>query len=140
MKQIKNWISNSIKDSQNIAKELSQKITSGDVVLMEGNLGAGKTFFVQQICNYWQVEEDVTSPTFTLIQNYTSKFQINHMDLYRIEDEKELDQLGWEDMVYSAGVTFIEWPQKVMPLLKNYWHLNIELKNEVRNIVLSKSE
>jgi len=140
MKQINTWISNSIKDSQNIAKELSQKITSGDVVLMEGNLGAGKTFFVQQICKYWQVEEDVTSPTFTLIQNYSSKFQISHMDLYRIEDEKELDQLGWEDMVYSDGVTFIEWPQKVMPLLKDYWHLNIELIDEVRNIVLSKSE
>ena len=60
------------------------------------------------------------------------------MDLYRIEKFEELDQLGWEDMVYSDAVTFIEWPEKLEPALKHYWKICIELDGQVRKIELNK--
>jgi tRNA threonylcarbamoyladenosine biosynthesis protein TsaE len=134
----KTWISNSISDSQKIARELSTILMPADVVLLEGTLGSGKTFLVQEICKNWHIEDDVTSPTFTLIQNYSGNIAVNHMDLYRIEAIEELDQLGWEDMVYSDAVTFIEWPQMVEPILKSYYKINIDLTDSRREITLSK--
>jgi len=138
MKTIKSWKSNSIPESQLIAEELSQTLKPGDVILLEGTLGSGKTFLVQEICNMWHIEEDVTSPTFTLIQNYSGDVVVNHLDLYRIENVEELDQLGWEDMVYSDAVTFIEWPQMVEPVLQSYYKIKIELHESQREITLSR--
>lgn len=138
MKLLQSWQSISISDSQKIAFELSQKLQAADIVLMEGDLGSGKTFFVQEICKNWRVVQDVTSPTFTLIQNYNGDLAVNHMDLYRIEKTEELDNLGWEDMVYSNAVTFIEWPQKVEPFILSYYKIKIEVNGNSRKISLSK--
>jgi tRNA threonylcarbamoyladenosine biosynthesis protein TsaE len=138
MKFPKTWISKSISESQKIAQELSALFKPGDVILLEGTLGSGKTFMVQQICKNWRVQEDVTSPTFTIIQNYTGDVAVNHMDLYRIEQIEELDQLGWEEMVYSDAITFIEWPQKVVPLLKSFYKIKINLVDGQREITLTK--
>ncbi len=138
MKLLKSWISNSISNSHKVAAELSKILKPGDIVLLEGILGSGKTFLVQEICKNWRVEEDVTSPTFTLIQNYNGDISVNHMDLYRIENIEELDNLGWEDMVYSNAVTFIEWPQKLEPVLQSFYKIEIELKETQREITLSR--
>ncbi|KAA3614892.1 MAG: tRNA (adenosine(37)-N6)-threonylcarbamoyltransferase complex ATPase subunit type 1 TsaE [Calditrichaeota bacterium] len=138
MKLLKSWTVNSISDSQKIAVELSNIFKAADVVLLEGTLGSGKTFLVQEICKNWHIDEDVTSPTFTLIQNYFGDIAVNHLDLYRIENIEELDQLGWEDMVYSEAVTFIEWPQKVEPALQSFYKVKIDLRNDQREISLNK--
>lgn len=140
MELLKSWISNSISDSQKIAAELSEIFKRGDVVLLEGTLGSGKTFLVQEICKSWHIEEDVTSPTFTLIQNYSGDIAVNHLDLYRIENIEELDNLGWEDMVYSNAVTFIEWPQKVEPALQSFYKIKLEMHENHREISLSRKE
>jgi tRNA threonylcarbamoyladenosine biosynthesis protein TsaE len=137
MKLLKSWISKSLSESQNIATELSTILKAGDIVLLEGTLGSGKTFLVQEICKNWYVDEDVTSPTFTLIQNYSGDVTVNHLDLYRIENIEELDNLGWEDMVYSDAVTFIEWPQKVEPVIQSYYKIVIDLQQNQREITLS---
>jgi len=138
MKLIKSWESDSIESSQKISIEIAAHFKKGDVVLLQGTLGSGKTFLVQHICRYWNVNESVTSPTFTIIQNYMGDEIVNHMDLYRIEEITELDQLGWEEMVYSNAVTFIEWPQKIEPLLQSYYKICITVKNEVRSIEFFK--
>lgn len=138
MNKIKSWKSASIKKSQSIAEELSKLFGKGDIVLLEGNLGSGKTFFVQQICSHWNIQDDVTSPTFTIIQNYSGDFNVNHIDLYRIENNSELDQLGWEDMLYSNAITFVEWPQKIEEFIRNFYKLNISVNNDTRIIKLFK--
>jgi tRNA threonylcarbamoyladenosine biosynthesis protein TsaE len=138
MQLLKSWTASSIDDSRQIASELSHKFTSGDVVLLQGTLGAGKTFLVQQICKQWHVNDDVTSPTFTLIQNYNGDLLVNHIDLYRIEDIDELDQIGWEDMVYSDAVTFIEWPEKVETILNSFYKISIEQEVNTRYFKLFK--
>lgn len=138
MNKIKSWKSSSIKESQIIAEELSKLFKTGDVILMEGDLGSGKTLFVQNICSKWNIQDDVTSPTFTIIQNYSGDYNVNHIDLYRIEDNNELDQLGWEDMLYSGAVTFVEWPQKIEKFLRSFYKLSILVNNDTRIIELYK--
>ena len=138
MNKIKSWTSTSLKESQNVAKELSSLFTKGDIVFLEGTLGSGKTYLVQYICSNWNVQEDVTSPTFTIIQNYSGDFSVNHIDLYRIEEQNELDQLGWEDMLYSDAVSFVEWPQKIENLTTHYYKIAISMDGKTRQIELFK--
>ena len=138
MNKIRSWRSFSIQDSQEIAKELSTIFKKGNIVFLDGTLGSGKTFLVQNICTNWNVQDDVTSPTFTIIQNYAGDYMVNHIDLYRIEKQNELDQLGWEDMLYSDAVTFVEWPQKIENYVDSFYKISISLNDKVRNIELFK--
>ena len=138
MKLLKTWTSGSLDTSKEVAHEISEIIRSGDTVLLEGDLGSGKTFFVQHICQSWNVINEITSPTFTIIQNYSGEYNINHFDLYRLEEINELDQLGWEDFIYSDAITFIEWPQMIEPLLISYYKMVISIENGNRIIELFK--
>ena len=138
MNKIKSWRSSSIQDSQEIAKELSTIFKKGNIVFLDGTLGSGKTFLVQNICAKWNVQDDVTSPTFTIIQNYSGDYMVNHIDLYRIEEQNELDHLGWEDMLYSDAVTFVEWPQKIENYVDSFYKISISINDKVRNIELFK--
>ena len=138
MNKLKSWQSVSIQDSVEIAQELSTIFKQGNIVFLDGTLGSGKTFLVQNICANWNVQDDVTSPTFTIIQNYTGDYIINHIDLYRIEEQNELDQLGWEEMLYSDAITFVEWPQKIENFVDNFYKISILMINEVRHIELFK--
>ena len=104
-------------DTQEIAKVFARQFKAGDTILLQGNLGSGKTFLVQQICNIWQTEDEPSSPTFAIIHQYQGPQPVNHLDLYRIENENELDQLGWEELLDSGAITFIEWPQMIEQLI-----------------------
>lgn len=90
----------------------------GDLVLLEGELGAGKTTMVQWIARYFAVEEQVTSPTFALANHYRGQLEgepldIYHLDLYRLEDPAELEDLDYEDYFYpETGLSFVEWPDR----------------------------
>jgi tRNA threonylcarbamoyl adenosine modification protein YjeE len=134
----KTFISDSEADTQTIAKQLSELLLPGDVVLLEGGLGSGKTYLVKQLCFFMGVREDVTSPTFTLIQQYSGKSFINHMDFYRIDNPAELDQLGWEDLINDTSITFIEWPEYIEKYLKQYYKITIKFNGERRIFELSR--
>jgi len=135
---IRTFTSDSEADTKEIAKILSGLFKAGDVVLLEGNLGSGKTFLVKQICQAFGIQEEITSPTFTLIQQYSGPVLVNHMDFYRIEQQEELDQLGWEDLMNRSCITFIEWPDLIEPMLKKYFKVNITMTNERRIFALTE--
>jgi tRNA threonylcarbamoyladenosine biosynthesis protein TsaE len=92
---------------------LALRLSAGDVVLLHGELGAGKTAFVRGIAQGLGARvEDVSSPTFTLIQQYDSgRLTLYHVDLYRL-DPAEVDDLGLEELVESGGIVAIEWPDR----------------------------
>ncbi len=96
---------------------LATHLRPGDIVLLKGNLGAGKTSFARGVIQALLDGAEVPSPTFTLVQTYSAKdFEIWHFDLYRLQDESEIWELGIEEALES-GVCLIEWPQSIAGLL-----------------------
>lgn len=109
-----NYISKSVSDTNKIASEFVKTIKKGDIVLLVGDLGAGKTAFVKGVVKaLGGDEEQVTSPTFTMVNEYSlENFDIYHFDLYRLNDPNELYNIGFEEYFYGDGVCFIEWPER----------------------------
>ncbi|MBP5266149.1 MAG: tRNA (adenosine(37)-N6)-threonylcarbamoyltransferase complex ATPase subunit type 1 TsaE [Lachnospiraceae bacterium] len=92
------------------AKQLSEGAKPGQVFTLTGDLGVGKTVFTKGFAAGLAVEEDVNSPTFTIVQEYTSgRIPFYHFDVYRIGDIEELDEIGFDDYLYGDGVCMIEW-------------------------------
>jgi len=101
------------------AKEFSAALGENRIVAFYGSMGAGKTTFISALCRYFGVEDDVCSPTFTIVNEYRAADgdSIFHFDFYRIESLKEAVDIGFEEYLYSGSLCLIEWPEKVEPLL-----------------------
>ena len=108
-------ITQSSDETLQLGRKLGAKLISGDLVLLYGDLGAGKTCLTQGICLGAGLEDNsyIRSPTFTLINEYPAKVPIFHIDLYRLETEGEISNLGLEEIIYSPSITIIEWPEKL---------------------------
>ncbi|MGF0039463.1 tRNA (adenosine(37)-N6)-threonylcarbamoyltransferase complex ATPase subunit type 1 TsaE [Peptoniphilaceae bacterium SGI.131] len=107
--QIKN-----MKDLEKFAKEFSKYVKAGDVFSLVGDLGAGKTSFVQFVGKYLGIKDYITSPTFSILNVYRGEIGLNHADFYRLEDEREIEALDYEAIMYPEGeISFIEWAEKV---------------------------
>lgn len=117
---------NSEEEIINLGIELGKKLQAGNVVAMKGTLGAGKTTMTKGIALGLGIEENVTSPTFTIISEYYGDTTLYHMDFYRIDSIDEFDLLGAEDLFYSDGVCVLEWYEKIQERMPdNYIKVNI---------------
>ena len=114
MKKI--YVSRSAEQTKALGKELGSTLHSGDVVALFGGLGSGKTVFVKGIAAALGIDDDILSPTFTLLREYGDTPRLNHFDLYRIEDEEELMHIGFYDYLCGEGICVIEWAEKVQDL------------------------
>lgn len=113
-------------------------IEEEQVVLLSGDLGVGKTVFVQGIASGMGIVDDVSSPTYTLINEYSGELNLYHMDFYRLEDETDLLDLGFEDYLDRKGVIIIEWPELACGFLyPDYIYVKIDkLADDTREITL----
>lgn len=102
-----------------VAEKLIQQFPEQRVFAFYGKMGAGKTTFIQSICKVLETNDNVTSPTFALINEYktTRQESIFHFDFYRIKNIEEAFDLGYEDYLYSGNYCLIEWPEMIEPLL-----------------------
>lgn len=115
-------------------EQFAAGLALGDVVALEGDLGAGKTEFVKGVCRYFAVADLVTSPTFTIINQYAgttpdgSVVKIYHVDLYRIDSAAQLAEVGFDDMVFAHdAIKLIEWPEKAAALMpQKKWVVSIQ--------------
>lgn len=114
----KEYISKNEEQTNEIAKDFVKEISAGDIVLLEGDLGAGKTAFVKGVVSAFGGNGAlVTSPTFTIVNEYNiSGKTIYHFDLYRINSVEELFNIGIEEYFYGQGICFIEWPERAEEL------------------------
>ncbi|HSQ31011.1 MAG TPA: tRNA (adenosine(37)-N6)-threonylcarbamoyltransferase complex ATPase subunit type 1 TsaE [Gemmatimonadaceae bacterium] len=108
---------------------LGRAITPPLVVTISGELGAGKTTLVKAICRGYGVTEEVTSPTFTLVHQYAGeRSTVYHVDLYRVNDPRELTNLGWDEMLAEDALVLIEWPERAADRLPRV-HVPISLQH-----------
>jgi tRNA threonylcarbamoyladenosine biosynthesis protein TsaE len=103
-------------ETRAIAAEIGATLRRGDVVVLNGELGAGKTTFVKGLAEGLGVVDAVTSPTFTIVQHYEGRVPVTHVDVYRLDRLQELHDLGFEEIL-DDGVTIIEWGDAIAPLL-----------------------
>ena len=108
----------SLSELKNVAREVIESLEGRTVVLLRGEMGAGKTTLISRIAAYLGAEDTVTSPTFALVNQYEgSECRIYHFDFYRIEEIEEVFDLGYEEYFYSGDLCFVEWPENIEPLI-----------------------
>jgi len=111
-------VSHSLEETQQLGATLGEQLEGGELICLEGELGAGKTSLIQAIGRALGVTEPLTSPTFTLVNEHTGRtLTIYHVDLYRLNSTQEIVQAGIETYFYRDGICLIEWAEKAMELL-----------------------
>jgi tRNA threonylcarbamoyladenosine biosynthesis protein TsaE len=131
----------SVKALKQVAGKLISEFPEQRVFAFYGKMGAGKTTFIQAICKALETGDNVTSPTFALINEYKTKMQasIFHFDFYRIKDIEEAFDLGYEDYFYSGQYCFIEWPEKIESLLPEHIvEVNIEVDTDENRLITAR--
>ena len=122
-------------------RDLGEAIVPPLVISLSGDLGAGKTTLAQAICAGFGVEEPVTSPTYALVHRYDApKSPVYHVDLYRLDNEAQLTNIGWDDLLTERAVVIVEWPERAgnrMPA--NHLHIDLEYfeGDESRRVLLA---
>ncbi len=119
--------SDSAEATEAIGAELAARLGPGDVVLVIGDVGAGKTTLIRGACRALGVEEPVVSPTFTIGRRYAGRVPIAHLDLYRLPDLDDEEPAMLEDYVDPNTITFVEWPDLASPMLAERASLRVRL-------------
>lgn len=143
------YISNSEKETKKIGFELGLQAKPGDIYCLSGDLGVGKTVFTKGFAEGLGISDYVTSPTFTIINEYQGRMALYHFDVYRITDIEEMDDTGYEDYFFGNGVCLIEWAEMIQELIpesaswitiqknyskdENYREIKIEKKEKGKN-------
>lgn len=136
-----NLTSKSSNDTMNIAKSLAKSLSSGDTVVLTGELGSGKTKFTEGFLSYFGLENEISSPTFNIVNEYSkNSVNIYHFDVYRLSDIEEFYAVGGEEY-FEKGICLIEWGELIEDALPlEYIHISFEKNNDDPNLRLLKLE
>jgi len=118
----------SVEETMNLGRKLGRIIEKGSTVCLTGDLGTGKTHFAKGFAEGLGIKDNITSPTFTIVNEYyEGRMPFYHFDVYRVNDVEEILQVGFEEYVYGQGVTLIEWADMIEPILPDELiHVKIE--------------
>ena len=114
---MKKHLSHNEEETEKIGESLASHLRAGDVVAYLGGLGAGKTAFTRGLARGLGYQGRVTSPTFTIVNEYDGNLPLFHFDMYRLGDEDELFDIGWEDYLSRGGVCAVEWSERILGAL-----------------------
>jgi tRNA threonylcarbamoyladenosine biosynthesis protein TsaE len=126
---MREFITNSEEETFAAAAEVAARLSAGDIILYEGDMGAGKTHFTKGIGRYLHVDDEVTSPTFALVNEYNGDISLFHFDLYRIDSYDDLYAIGFFDYLDRGGIIAAEWSENIA-----------ELKEELGEVVTVRIE
>jgi tRNA threonylcarbamoyladenosine biosynthesis protein TsaE len=119
---------------QEAAKQLIHFAKEQRIFLFEAQMGSGKTTFIKSLCEFLNVTDTMSSPTYSIVNEYytNSNSKLYHFDLYRLKSSEELFEIGFEDYVESGNYVFIEWPDLALPFLDSYLRIIIKIENNNR--------
>lgn len=145
------FISKGEDDTKKLAQKIAPMLNKGDVIVLTGELGAGKTKFTEGILTYFGLENEISSPTFTIVNEYTNKdVNIYHFDVYRLSDLDEFYAIGGEEY-FEKGISIIEWGETILEALpkerieikfeknlenENYRNIDIYLTSKYKNKII----
>lgn len=127
LERLEKYISKSYEETYKIAGDFVKTLKENDIVLLNGDLGAGKTCFTNGMLYGVGFTKGGSSPTFTIVNQYPSNPKINHFDLYRIKDEDELYDIGFYEYLTDGSINIIEWPDHAFSLLDGYKTIKINI-------------
>lgn len=134
-----NFVSKSEKNTTDFAKKLASKLNTGDIVVLTGELGSGKTKFTEGFLEFFNLQNEISSPTFTIVNEYNAQnVNIYHFDVYRLSDIDEFYAIGGEEY-FDKGICLIEWGEIIKEALpKDYIHITFEKDDNNDNYRLLK--
>ena len=118
---------NSIDETEELGFKIGTLVNAGNIICLTGDLGTGKTHITKGIAKGLNINEIITSPTFTIVNEYDSgRLKLNHFDVYRVSDPDEIYAIGFDDYIFSDAVSIIEWANYIEEILpKEYLHIHI---------------
>ena len=119
---------NNVEQTTELGISLGKLLNPGDIVCLTGDLGTGKTHITKGIAKGLDIDDNITSPTFTIVNEYDNgRLKLNHFDVYRVSDPDEVYAIGFDDYIFSDAVSIIEWANYIEEILpKDLLHINIE--------------
>lgn len=120
------FIVDSIEKTLELGKQLGSLVNPGDVICLIGDLGTGKTHITKGIAAGLEVEDYITSPTFTIVNEYNGRLKLYHFDVYRVNDPDEIYAIGFDEYIFSEAVSIIEWANYIEELIPKE-HIEIEI-------------
>lgn len=128
------FISNNEEETKAVGFSLASKLKDGDIVILSGDLGSGKTKFTEGFLSFFGLDDEISSPTFTIVNEYSKdNMNIFHFDVYRLEDLDEFYAIGGPDY-FDRGICLIEWGELIEPILSKYIKINISKDDNNDNI------
>lgn len=113
-----NYIIDSVEMTMKLGLQLGLRLKAGDIVCLNGDLGAGKTHFTKGVAKGLGIEDQITSPTFTIVNEYESgRLKLYHFDVYRVNDPDEIANIGFDEYIFGKGVSIIEWSEYIEDLI-----------------------
>jgi tRNA threonylcarbamoyladenosine biosynthesis protein TsaE len=111
------FIVTAVEETYNVGKLIGELVNSGDIICLIGDLGTGKTHLAKGIAKGLGIEDHITSPTFTIVNEYEGRLKLYHFDVYRVNDPDEIAAIGFDEYIFSDGVSVIEWANYIEELI-----------------------
>lgn len=122
-----NFIVDSVEKTTKIGIQLGKLVMPGDIICLTGDLGTGKTHMTKGIAKGLSIDEHITSPTFTIVNEYMGRLKLYHFDVYRVNDPDEIYAIGFDEYIFSDGVSVIEWSNYIEELIPDE-HISVSLE------------
>ena len=121
------FITKTVEETIKLGSKIGTYVKSGDIICINGDLGTGKTHLVKGIAEGLGIADSITSPTFTIVNEYYGRIKLYHFDVYRVNDPDEIEAMGFDEYIFDEAVSVIEWANFIMELIpKEHIEINIE--------------